>query len=136
MNSLEEIYESILYEEAKTIVGNIGLSNYYLDELPEFLNGITVYGHVNVSGNALTSLKNCPAYVHGNFNCSYNKINDLTFLPKMIDDEFFLEMNELVDNNRSPWPAMGIDVPKYVIRMIDDIVDRCSVKRNAIILWN
>lgn len=57
----------------KHIVGAVNLSNLYLKEIPEILNGVHVKGDFDVSFNILRSLNNSPVKVDGAFKCIYNK---------------------------------------------------------------
>ena len=57
----------------KHIVGAVNLSNLYLKEIPEILNGVDVKGDFDVSLNILRSLNNSPVKVDGAFKCMYNK---------------------------------------------------------------
>jgi hypothetical protein len=57
----------------KHIVGAVNLSNLYLKEIPEILNGVHVKGDFDVSLNILRSLNNSPVKVDGAFKCMYNK---------------------------------------------------------------
>jgi hypothetical protein len=57
----------------KHIVGAVNLSNLYLKEIPEILNGVHVKGDFDVSFNILRSLNNSPVKVDGAFKCMYNK---------------------------------------------------------------
>ena len=57
----------------KHIVGAVNLSNLYLKEIPEILNGVHVKGDFDVSFNILRSLNNSPIKVDGAFKCMYNR---------------------------------------------------------------
>ena len=57
----------------KHIVGAVNLSNLYLKEIPEILNGVHVKGDFDVSFNILRSLNNSLVKVDGAFKCRYNK---------------------------------------------------------------
>jgi len=57
----------------KHIVGAVNLSNLYLKEIPEILNGVHVKGDFDVSFNVLKSLNNSPVKVDGAFKCMYNR---------------------------------------------------------------
>jgi len=57
----------------KHIVGAVNLSNLYLKEIPEILNGVHVKGDFDVSFNILRSLNNSLVKVDGAFKCIYNK---------------------------------------------------------------
>ena len=55
----------------KHIDGSVNLSNLYLKEIPEILNGVHVKGDFDVSFNILRSLNNSPVKVVGMFKCMY-----------------------------------------------------------------
>ena len=57
----------------KHIVGAVNLSNLYLKEIPEILNGVHIKGDFDVSFNVLKSLNNSPVKVDGAFKCMYNR---------------------------------------------------------------
>ena len=52
--------------------GNVDLSNMNLDTIPIKFKRVT--GTFDVSFNPLSSLKNSPEYVGGNFNCRNNAV--------------------------------------------------------------
>jgi len=57
----------------KHIDGSVNLSNLYLKEIPEILNGVHIKGDFDVSFNVLKSLNNSPVKVDGAFKCMYNR---------------------------------------------------------------
>ncbi len=85
----------------KHIVGAVNLSNLYLKEIPEILNGVHVKGDFDVSFNILRSLNNSPVKVDGAFKCMYNKnLKSLVGGPK--------EVKSLNANNCSLRDLSGI----------------------------
>ena len=85
----------------KHIVGAVNLSNLYLKEIPEILNGVHVKGDFDVSFNILRSLNNSPVKVVGMFKCMYNKnLKSLVGGPK--------EVKSLNANNCSLRDLSGI----------------------------
>jgi len=85
----------------KHIVGAVNLSNLYLKEIPEILNGVHVKGDFDVSLNILRSLNNSPVKVDGAFKCIYNKnLKSLVGGPK--------EVKSLNANNCSLRDLSGI----------------------------
>jgi len=85
----------------KHIVGAVNLSNLYLKEIPEILNGVHVKGDFDVSFNILRSLNNSPIKVDGAFKCIYNKnLKSLVGGPK--------EVKSLNANNCSLRDLSGI----------------------------
>jgi len=85
----------------KHIVGAVNLSNLYLKEIPEILNGVHVKGDFDVSFNILRSLNNSPVKVVGAFKCRYNKnLKSLVGGPK--------EVKSLIANNCSLRDLSGI----------------------------
>ena len=79
----------------KIIEGDVDLMDLYLEELPEFLDGVEVTGNFDCSRNNLTSLKNAPAKVGACFDCSANKLRSLEGAPKIVGRTFFCERNRL-----------------------------------------
>ena len=85
----------------KHIDGAVNLSNLYLKEIPEILNGVHVKGDFDVSFNILRSLNNSPVKVVGMFKCMYNKnLKSLVGGPK--------EVKSLNANNCSLRDLSGI----------------------------
>ena len=85
----------------KHIVGAVNLSNLYLKEIPEILNGVHIKGDFDVSFNVLKSLNNSPVKVDGAFKCMYNKnLKSLVGGPK--------EVKSLNANNCSLRDLSGI----------------------------
>jgi len=85
----------------KHIDGSVNLSNLYLKEIPEILNGVHIKGDFDVSFNVLKSLNNSPVKVVGAFKCMYNKnLKSLVGGPK--------EVKSLNANNCSLRDLSGI----------------------------
>jgi hypothetical protein len=70
----------------KEIEGNVSLSDLYIKEIPEILNGIKIRGNFLFVRNNITSLKNCPEIVLGLFNISMNRrLKSLVGGPKQVN---------------------------------------------------
>lgn len=88
--------------ENKEYRGNIDLSNIFLRELPEFLKDITVTEGFYCGYNILTSLKNAPQIVHGDFICSTNQLTTLEEAPKEVGGVFRCDDNPLTSLKGAP----------------------------------
>jgi hypothetical protein len=65
-----------------------------LDEIPEFIQFNKVYGNFYCNDNNLTSLRGCPTYVSGDFDCSSNdKIFTKAYIRNLcdVDGKIFTE---------------------------------------------
>ncbi len=68
-----------------------GLRNSRLTELPFKFNKVN--GGFNMSGNLITSLKNCPNEVNGFFDCSDNEIESLEGSPSIVNGWYYCNQN-------------------------------------------
>lgn len=90
---------------------SVNLSLKKLETIPVKFNEIrgSVLGQkieFNVSNNLLSSLAGCPEIVHGNFNCSKNRLKNLKFAPSKVDG-FYCFYNELDNLEGSPREIHG-----------------------------
>lgn len=111
---------------AKVIEDYVNLSDLHISELPEFLKDVQIRSSgksyyqpsgLNISRNKLTSFKNCPSfiagdffakncnltsliggpnYVGGNFMCNRNKLTSLEGIPKRIFGDFICRGNPVI----------------------------------------
>ena len=73
----------------KYIEGDLNLRKLYLTELPDFLSGVEIRGYFDCIKNKLTSLKNCPSSILGEFTCSFNKqLKTLEGGPTYVDTNY------------------------------------------------
>ena len=73
----------------KYIEGDLNLRKLYLTELPDFLSGVEIRGYFDCIKNKLTSLKNCPSSILGEFICSFNKqLKTLEGGPTYVDTNY------------------------------------------------
>lgn len=73
----------------KYIEGDVNLRKLYLTELPDFLSGVEIRGYFDCNKNKLTSLKNCPSSIIGEFVCSFNKqLKTLEGGPTYVDTNY------------------------------------------------
>ena len=78
---------------SKKIIGDVNLSNWHLEQLPEILKDVSIDGHFYCVGNRLISLINAPSSVKGDFHCAYNKLTSLEGAPKTVNGHFFCYQN-------------------------------------------
>ena len=76
--------------------GNVYLYDRGLTELPLTFNRIEF--DFWFSNNNLTSLKGCPRWIGGNFNCYNNRLTSLEFSPDYIGGYFDCQCNNLTNN--------------------------------------
>lgn len=80
-------------------------------ELPKSLNGITLNVGVSFSYNKLTSLKNSPRVVNGNFWCTSNQLTSLEGAPRIIKGNFSCSHNKIKSLDGGPeYVGDGYDV--------------------------
>lgn len=93
----------------KIISGEVYLHNMYLEELPEFLADIDkVMGDMDVDGNSLTDLTNCPRVIGGYFSARKTKLKSLKGGPREIKYDFDISSNNLTNLEHSPDIVYGI----------------------------
>jgi hypothetical protein len=80
---------------SKKIIGDVNLSNWHLEQLPEILKDVSIDGHFYCVGNRLISLINAPSSVKGDFHCAYNKLTSLEGAPKTVNGHFFCYQNSV-----------------------------------------
>jgi len=71
-------------------------------EIPEWLKNVEVLGYFSCAGNKLTTMKNCPAVIHGNINCADNKLITLEGSPEIINGNFHCSSNMLTSLKGCP----------------------------------
>ena len=103
--------DGILYDvynlpETKEVKGDLDLSEYELEELPDLTRWI-IHGSFNCNRNNLISLKGAPQQVDKYFDCSENKLIDLTGAPKSVGKIFDCAFNQLETLNGAPLQVGG-----------------------------
>ena len=78
---------------SKKIIGDVNLSNWHLEQLPEILKDVSIDGHFYCVGNRLISLINAPSSVKRDFYCAHNKLTSLTGAPKTVGGSFSCNNN-------------------------------------------
>jgi len=81
---------------------DIHLNSLFLKELPDFLSGIELHGDLFCGGNQLTSLKNLPEVIDGNFDCGYNQLTSLEGMSQFISGHITVSNNRLTNLKGSP----------------------------------
>lgn len=80
-------------------------------ELPKSLNGITLNAGLSCSYNKLTTLKNSPRVVNGNFWCTENQLTSLEGAPRIIKGNFSCANNKITSLDGGPeYVGYGYDV--------------------------
>ena len=93
----------------KYIEGDVYLARLYLTALPEFLSGVEIRGDFDCNNNLLTSLKNCPTDIKGEFICSFNKqLKSLVHGPTYVDTNYDCSSCALVSLSGAPTRAEGM----------------------------
>ncbi|MEN2400612.1 hypothetical protein GKZ90_0012545 [Flavobacterium sp. MC2016-06] len=88
------------------VMGNFKICDTNLRKLP--LKFGNVYGDFLCHSNNLTTLKGCPKYVAGDFNCGYNvKLKTLKFGPEEVGGDYSCQENSLVDLKGCPKEIKG-----------------------------
>jgi hypothetical protein len=86
------------------VYGNVKISHNTLKKIP--LQFGFVYGNFLCQSN-LTTLKGCPQYVAGDFNCSGNQLTTLQHGPREVGGDFFAHDNLLTSLKGSPKHIAG-----------------------------
>lgn len=84
--------------------GNVKICHTNLKRLP--LRFGHVYGNFTCNSK-LTTLKGCPTYIAGDFDCSNNLLDNLQFSPKEIGGNFNCQENQIVTLKGSPREVIG-----------------------------
>ena len=92
---------------SKKIIGDVNLSNWHLEQLPEILKDVSIDGHFYCIGNRLISLINAPSSVKGDFHCAYNKLTSLEGAPKTVGGHFLCAYNKLTSLDGAPKTVGG-----------------------------
>ena len=92
---------------AKVIEDYVNLTSLHITELPEFLKDVQIRGSgksyysterftgFNISNNKLTSLKNCPSVIGGDFLARNCKLKSLVGGPNYVAGHYIVEHNRL-----------------------------------------
>lgn len=80
----------------RTLNSNVNLRYVHLKEIPESIAMDRCNGFYDVSNNSLTSLKNSPVSVVGEFCCHRNKLTSLIGGPQFVSDIYRCQDNKLV----------------------------------------
>ena len=73
----------------KYIEDYVDLNDLYLTKLPDFLSDVEIRGYFDCNKNKLTSLKNCPSSIIGEFICNFNKqLKNLEGGPTYVDTNY------------------------------------------------
>ncbi len=80
---------------SKKIIGNVNLTDLYLNRLPDILKDITVDGNFYCHYNKLTSLENSPSSVGRHFWCNSNKLTSLEGAPTNVGGNFYCSNNSV-----------------------------------------
>ena len=101
---------------AKVIEDYVNLSDLHISELPEFLKDVQIRssGHsyyqpsgLNISRNKLTSLKNCPSVIGGDFLARNCKLKSLVGGPNYVGGNYIVEKNRLTSLEGIPHTIGG-----------------------------
>ena len=92
---------------SKKIIGDVNLSNWHLEQLPEILKDVSIDGHFYCVGNRLISLINAPSSVKRDFYCAHNKLTSLTGAPKTVGNNFYCAHNKLTSLDGAPKTVGG-----------------------------
>ena len=157
---IEEAQYDITSEGYVNIRGDVDLSKRKLTEIPIKFGYVT--GSFCVYDNELTSLKNCPYNVDGDFIASNNKIEylfnpdspDEIYFPKLIKGNIDLSNNLLKDTRGLPNEAKSLnlsnnklqtlknctkiifkilDISNNTIKFNDKILDKYGIKAKTVI---
>ena len=79
----------------KIIKGHVDISNLYLDNLPDFFEGVEIEGYFKCTNNQLTTLKGAPLSVSSTFNCENNKLTSLEGAPRSVGGNFVCTNNDV-----------------------------------------
>ena len=91
----------------KVIDGCVDLRGLYLTSLPDWLAEVEVTGYFDISGNRLTSLKNCPKHIGGDFYCDDNLLTSLKDGPEFVGFSYNCENNKLTSLGGAPTYIKG-----------------------------
>lgn len=91
----------------KKIIGDVNLSNWHLEQLPEILKDVSIDGHFYCVGNRLISLINAPSSVKGDFSGGFNKLTSLEGAPKTVGGHFHCAHNKLTSLDGAPKTVGG-----------------------------
>jgi len=88
-----------------------------LKYLPEFIQFRNILGNFWIEQIGLRSLRGCPIYIEGDFDCQNNDLIDLKFAPTYIEETFRLygnhipisEVNKFKNNSNNKWHYLSSD---------------------------
>lgn len=81
--------------KSKHFYDNVELDKMFLKEIPDNIAMYACHGFYDISDNKLTSLKNCPSFVKGNFLCDTNKLTSLKDGPQEVQGTYKCDNNRL-----------------------------------------
>ena len=91
----------------KAIQGDVDLSDFHLDRLPDFLEDVIVKGEFYCTNNSLTSLKGAPKEVGRDFYCDNNSLTSLEGAPEKVGGSFLCPYNSLTSLEGAPKEVGG-----------------------------
>jgi len=83
----------------KHLYDNVDLEGLHLKEIPDNIAMYACHGTYEIRNNKITSLKNAPTFVKGNFNCSDNLLGSGTGLqygPEEVQGNYNCDGNKLI----------------------------------------
>ncbi len=80
----------------KHLYDDVELENLHLKEIPDNIAMYACHGTYEIRNNKITSLKNAPTFVKGNFNCSDNKLTSLQYGPEEVQGNYNCDGNKLI----------------------------------------
>lgn len=80
--------------KVKEINGDVSL-DLSINNIPEWLKDVKIYGDFYCSYEKLSSLKNCPQYIESIFNCAFNDLKTLEHGPKYVGRTYNCSHNQL-----------------------------------------
>lgn len=83
----------------KHLYDNVDLEDLHLKEIPDNIAMYACHGTYEIRNNKITSLKNSPTFVKGNFNCSDNLLGSGTGLqygPEEVQGNYNCDGNKLI----------------------------------------
>ena len=83
------------FVKLKKVNGYILLSGGQWTEIPEWLKDVEIERYFSCSYNKLTTLKNCPQKIGGDFYCSDNQLKSLEGRPENIGGDYYYTNNKV-----------------------------------------
>jgi hypothetical protein len=113
-----------------------------VSDLTQF-NFRNIYGDFSVRNCGLESLEGAPEYVHGTFDCSFNKLTGLKGCPKIVEEgDFLCQSNQLTSLKYSPKKINGSYIcsgnqltdlkgaPEYIDGMFDCVKNKLKTLKD------